>query len=191
VLPRHRIDLATERDVPRIVDISNWAALHTPANFATRPEPLEPWAEAWRRTCAQHPWLVARGEDGTVVGFAKSGPHRGRCAYDWTAELTVYLDPSVHGRGLGTALYGALIPILDAQGYVTLLAGITSGHEPSERLHARMGFVRCATYHRVGWKFGRWWDVGYWERHLRGADHVPGPVRAVADVFPVSPVSPA
>src|SRR5262249_28495969 len=159
------IDLAQECDVPRVLELSNWAAEHTPANFATKPESLERWIESWRRTSRFHPWLVARSEQ-SVLGFAKSSPHRKREAYDWSAEVSVYIDPNFHGKGIGTALYGTLIPILRAQGYVTLLAGITDGHEPSERLHTKAGFVRCGTFHRIGWKFGRWHDVGYWELHL-------------------------
>ena len=96
--------------------------------------------------------------------------------------MSVYIDERRQGRGIGTALYRLLIPLLEAQGYVTLLAGITAGHAASERLHARAGFVRCGTYHRVGWKDGRWLDVGYWERQL-GDGGAPSPVREVAAVW--------
>ncbi len=172
------IELATEDDLPRIVALSNWAAAHTTANFATTPEPVEPWLELWRRTCRLHPWLVAREGD-AVVGFAKTSPHRAREAYAWTAEVSVYLDEAVHGRGVATALYDVLIPMVKGQGYVTLIAGITAGHEASERLHARFGFVRCGTFHRAGWKFGGWHDVGYWELHLQPEGEPPRPVEPV------------
>lgn len=172
-----RIELATEADVPRILEISNWAAAHTTANFSLQPEPLEPWLALWRGTHAMHPWLVARDGD-AIVGFAKSGPHRARAAYDWCAELSVYIDPAWHGRGVGHLLYRALIPRLRAQGYVTLLAGITGGHVASERLHQKHGFVRCATFHRIGFKLGAWHDVTYWELHLAG-EEPPGPVTPV------------
>jgi phosphinothricin acetyltransferase len=176
-----KIELASRSDLPRIVEIANWAAAHTAANFALEPEPLDMWVESWEKTHEHHPWLVAR-EGTLVMGFAKSGPHKARGAYRWTAELTIYLAPEHHGRGIGTALYGVLIPMLEAQGYVTLLAGITSGHTPSERLHARVGFVRCATFHRTGWKFDRWHDVGYWERHLQ-PEAPPGRILPVASVL--------
>jgi phosphinothricin acetyltransferase len=175
-----RITLAREDDVPRILEISNWAAEHTTANFATRPELLESWLDTWRRTSRFHPWLVAR-VDRSVMGFARSGPHKSRGAYDWTADVSVYLHPDVHGKGIGTALYDVLIPLLRAQGYVTLVAGITGGHTASQRLHEKMGFVRCATFHRMGWKFGLWHDVGYWELHLRAADE-PSPILPVEAV---------
>jgi L-amino acid N-acyltransferase YncA len=179
-----RIELAKESDVPRVLELSNWAAEKTAANFATKPESLDHWLETWKRTSRFHPWFVARSGDGTILGFAKSSPHRSREAYDWSAEVSVYIDSEFHGRGFGTALYGALIPQLKAQGYVTLLAGITGGHEPSERLHAKTGFVRCGTFHRIGWKFDRWHDVGYWELHLHPAGEPPSPIRVVIEVLP-------
>jgi phosphinothricin acetyltransferase len=176
-----QIELADESALPRIVDVMNWAAAHTAANFATEPEPVEMWAEAWRKTHHVHPWFVARVGD-EVVGFAKSSPHKVRQAYTWFADVTVYIDPAFHGRKVGTSLYRVLIPTLQAQGYATLLAGITGGHAASEALHARFGFVRCGTFHRAGWKFQRWHDVGYWELALRDEHYIPAPVRPVAEV---------
>lgn len=176
------IRLAEREDISAVVAISNWAAVNTPANFATEPEPESSWLATWEATRAQHPWLVAV-DGGRVLGFAKSGPHRARGAYAWTAEVSVYVDPSAHGRGIGAALYARLIPVLRAQGYVTLLAGIAPPNPASERLHEKVGFVRCGTYHRAGWKLGAWHDVGYWELHLAGGDDAPQPVRPVADVW--------
>lgn len=177
------IELAGPADLPRIVELSNGAAEHTPANFATEPESLEDWTQVWRQTSPLHPWLVARTAS-RATGFAKSSPHRSRGAYRWMAEVSVYVDPEHHGQGVGTALYRSLIQALRSQGYVTLLAGITDGHEPSERLHTKFGFIRCGTFHRAGWKFGRWYDVGYWELHIQPPDHAPGPLRPVAEVWP-------
>ena len=176
------IRLAAREDLPAVVALSNWAALHTTANFATEPEPEAQWVATWETTRAVHPWLVAvEGE--RVVGFAKSGPHRARGAYAWTAEVSVYVDAAVHGRGVGAALYGRLIPTLREQGYRLLLAGITMPNPASVRLHEKAGFVRCGTYHRVGWKNGAWHDVGYWELQLADGVEPPRPVRPVADVW--------
>lgn len=175
------IRLAGRADLPRILDISNRAARDTTANFATADESLEDWTRSWEQTFTLHPWLVMV-DAGIVVGFARSSPHRARGAYAWTAEVSVYIDPAHHGTGAGRALYDVLIPLLRAQGFGLLLAGITAGHEASERLHARFGFTRCGTFHRVGHKSGAWLDVGYWELFLDAGDP-PAPVRPVAEVF--------
>ena len=162
---------------------SNWAAANTAANFATEPESQGEWAEAFRRTSTWYPWLVAR-RDGKVLGFAKASAHRARGAYRFTAEVSVYVDPALHGSGIGRLLYRYLLPTLRRQGYVTLLAGVTPPNDPSERLHARAGFRRCGSYHRAGWKFGKWHDVGYWELHLQPEHLAPGPIHPVGEAWP-------
>jgi phosphinothricin acetyltransferase len=178
------IRLATEADIPAVLKISNWAALHTPANFAIEPEPLDDWLRSWRDTHRMHPWLVAVDDEGAgIVGFAKSSPHRGRCAYAYTAEVSVYVHHEHHGRGIGSALYQRLIPILRAQGYCTLLAGITVPNPASQRLHEALGFRRVATYERVGWKFNRWHDVGYWQLHLNSNTSPPKSILSVEQVM--------
>ncbi|MHC5024688.1 MAG: GNAT family N-acetyltransferase [Planctomycetota bacterium] len=176
------IRLAVSADLAGIRCISNWAAEHTAANFAVEPETPEQWSEDWAETHAMYPWVVA-DHDGRVIGFAKAGPHRGRCAYTWTAEVTVYVDSQYHGRGIGRLLYGALIPILRAQGYRTLLAGITLPNPASVRLHESFGFRRAGLFEKVGWKFGRFHDVSYWEAFLDDTSSPPRPVRPVSEVY--------
>lgn len=177
-----RVTLAERGDVAEMVAIYNDAATRTVATLATRPEPLADWEVMFDRANLAYPWLVAKSE-GRVVGFARGLAHRERGAYAWAAELSVYVAFDTHGRGVGTRLYERLIPTMRSQGFVTLLAGITTPNPASERLHERFGFVRCATYHRVGWKFGAWHDVGYWELHLVAGEGAPrailSPVREV------------
>ena len=172
------VNWARREDVPAILALANWAADHTVANLATAHEPLSEWQASFDGTSQKYPWIVARDTSERVVGFAKGAPYKARGAYAWTAEVTVYIDVSVHGKGVGTRLYDVLVPTLRAQGYVTLVAGITVPNTPSERLHERFGFVRCATYHRVGFKEGKWHDVGFWELMVRTGDDAPG---AIAD----------
>lgn len=175
------ISRATTSDVPKILELSNWAAEKLAANFATEPESLAHWTEAFEQTNATHPWLVVK-QGVELLGFAKASPHRSRGAYAWIAEVSVYVRPGLQGQRLGTRLYERLIPLMRAQGYVTLLAGIAAPNPASERLHASFGFTRCGTFHRAGWKFGRWHDVGYWELHLQ-SDGAPSPLRSVDAVW--------
>jgi phosphinothricin acetyltransferase len=175
------IRLANNTDLAAILDISNWAALNTPANFAIDPETLKTWTQSFDQSHRMFPWLVAERE-GVILGFAKASPHRGRCAYAWTAEVSVYVHPDHHGKGVGTHLYQRLISILKAQGYITLLAGITTPNLASERLHQSFGFHKIGVFERVGWKFNRWHDVGYWEAFLRQDELSPEPIQPVNDV---------
>jgi phosphinothricin acetyltransferase len=112
------------------------------------------------------PWLVAvEGED--LLGFAYASGHRGREAYRWAADASVYLAMDHRGRGLGRALYDVLVPLVRDLGYVTLHAGVALPNDASRRLHESMGFELVGIYRNVGYKAGAWHDVGWWQLPLR------------------------
>jgi phosphinothricin acetyltransferase len=117
------------------------------------------------RISRTHPWLVAE-EDGGLAGYAYASQHRERAAYRWAADVTVYLDPAYHRRGIGRALYGALLGLLVKQGIYLGCAGITLPNEASVGLHEALGFRPIGIYRRVGWKAGAWRDVGWWQLQL-------------------------
>ncbi len=112
---------------------------------------------------ARLPWLVAQSRDG-VIGFAYASAWKGRCAYRYSVESTVYLEPGAAGRGLGTALYSALLERLRELGCHAVIGGIALPNEPSVALHEKLGMRKVAHFAQVGFKFGRWVDVGYWQR---------------------------
>lgn len=177
-----QIYLAARDDIPAILEISNFAALHTYANFATEPEPLSAWLAAYDATHRSYPWIVAK-QSAKTIGFAKASPHRSRGAYAWISEVSVYVTPDFHRRGVGRSLYERLISTMLAQGYVTLVAVITPPNPGSIALHEASGFQRCGTFRKAGWKFGRWFDVGYWDLVLDPSGEAPGPIRPVAEVW--------
>jgi L-amino acid N-acyltransferase YncA len=111
------------------------------------------------------PYLVAEEED-KVVGYAYASQWRTRAAYRYTVESTVYLDPAYKGKGLGTALYRALLEELKVRGIHVVLGGITIPNPASVALHEKMGFVKAAEHREVGFKFDHWLDVGFWELKL-------------------------
>jgi phosphinothricin acetyltransferase len=133
-------------------------------------------AEMGGRMATGLPWLVA-DLDG-VCGFAYASPHRSRAAYRWSVDVSVYLAPAACGRGLGRALYGKLLPLLTGLGYVSAYAGITLPNAASVGLHEAMGFAPVGVFRDVGFKHGRWHDVGWWHVRLVEPPVVPGePVR--------------
>lgn len=111
------------------------------------------------------PWLVAES-DGRVVGYAYAGKWRGRPAYRFAAEVSVYLSEDSTGRGIGTRLYNALIAQLQARSYHVAIAGIALPNPASVALHEKSGMVKVAHFRDVGFKFGQWVDVAYWQRIL-------------------------
>jgi phosphinothricin acetyltransferase len=111
------------------------------------------------------PWLVAE-HDGAVVGYAYATRWRVRHAYRFSVESTVYLAPSSAGKGIGRLLYTALIKRLSEQGYHLVIGGIALPNPASVALHEALGFQKVAEFRDVGFKFGRWVDVGYWQMML-------------------------
>jgi L-amino acid N-acyltransferase YncA len=112
------------------------------------------------------PWLVAVRDD-AVVGYAYASAHRSRAAYRWSADCSVYLQEPEQGRGTGRRLYDALFGALRDLGYVNVFAGITLPNPASVGLHEAMGFTLVGSYRDVGFKFGAWHDVGWWQLSLR------------------------
>jgi phosphinothricin acetyltransferase len=111
------------------------------------------------------PWLVAE-QAGRVVGYASSRKWKSRSAYRFSAEITVYVKPCHARRGIGSKLYAQLFPTLQARGIHAVIGGIALPNEASVALHEKFGMRRVAHFAEVGFKFGRWIDVGYWQRTL-------------------------
>jgi L-amino acid N-acyltransferase YncA len=111
------------------------------------------------------PWLVVE-DAGQILGYAYAGPWHKRSAYRFSVESSVYLKMELGGQGYGTALYTALLDLLRAAGIRSVIGGIALPNEASVRLHERFGFQKAAHYSRVGYKFGQWLDVGYWQLQL-------------------------
>ena len=123
---------------------------------------------------AGKPYLVIEA-DGAALGYAYAGPFKGRAAYDWSCEISIYLDAAARGRGLGRALYEALESALRAMGVLNAYACIAWPEPEDEYLtrasagfHAWMGFALAGRYHRCGRKFGRWYDMIWMEKLIGG-----------------------
>lgn len=108
------------------------------------------------------PWLVAEYE-GQVAGYSYASRWKTRAAYRHSVETTIYLRKGLEGRGIGKALYEALLPILRANGIHAVIGGAALPNPASVALHERLGFEQVATFRQVGFKHGRWVDVAYWE----------------------------
>jgi L-amino acid N-acyltransferase YncA len=130
-------------------------------------------AELAPRIAAAHVWLVAE-VDREVVGYAYGGAFKARAAYQWSCEVSVYVDRTRHRGGVARALYLALFDRLAARGYRTAVAGVTLPNEASEAFHKALGFDWVGCYHRIGWKHGAWHDVAQYQRPLGpGTDQPP------------------
>jgi phosphinothricin acetyltransferase len=123
------------------------------------------------------PWLLL-AEDGEVLGFAYASRHCDRAAYRWSVDTTVYVREDARRRGLGRSLYTSLFALLRLQGFFVAHAGITLPNAASVGLHESLGFEPVGVYASVGYKNGRWHDVGWWRRPLR--EPVPAPAEPLS-----------
>ncbi len=119
-------------------------------------------------------WWLAEAE-GEVLGYAYAGPHRERPAYRYSCEVSVYLAPAAQRCGIGSALYGRLLPSLVELGYCNALAVIVQPNPRSLAFHQREGFRPVGVFERAGYKQGRWWDVAWLQKRLREGEPVAEP----------------
>lgn len=171
---RFVIRLATRDDASRVAGIYAPYVRETPITFETEVPSVTEIAERLERTLASHPWLVCE-LGGSVVGYAYGGAYRTRAAYLWSVEVTVYVRGDAHRRGIGRALYTALLELLRLQGFFNAYAMITVPNAGSVGLHESIGFTPAGVTRRVGFKLGRWHDVGTWELPLRAPSLPSGP----------------
>lgn len=169
-------------DCPHIAAVLNHAIAHGVAHFGTTTTDADEVLGDWQDTREHMPWLVAQGEDGTFLGFAKASKWKVRQAYDWSVESGIYISDHAQGQGVGRALYHMLFMLLAAQGYRIVLAGVTVPNPASERLHESCGFTRVGDIAPAGYKLGRWVSVRIYQKHL-GAFTEPPRIRRVEDVW--------
>jgi phosphinothricin acetyltransferase len=176
---RATIRLATAEDAQAIAAIYAPFCESSIVSFEEAAPSAEEMAGRIAKITAQYPWLVL--DDGAVAGYAYASPHRERAAYRWAVDVTVYVHAEYRRRGVGSAVYTALFAVLARQGYHRAFGGVALPNPGSEGLHEALGFAEVGVYRQVGWKFGAWRDVRWYQRPLR--DGAPGPAAPVREVL--------
>jgi L-amino acid N-acyltransferase YncA len=152
-------------DAPRICTIYNHFVTDTVVTFEEQVVSDSEMAQRITSVTEQFPWLVCEKDD-LVVGYAYANTWKTRSAYRFSVESTIYLAPEAFHRGIGTSLYQALLAALRASNIHSVIGGIALPNAASVALHEKLGFSKIGQFSEVGWKFGRWVDVGYWEHIL-------------------------
>lgn len=161
---------ARDDDFAAIAALTNRYVVGTATHFAYEPVTEGELRDAWRKHRERYPFLVVEIPDATAsspaprfAGYAKAGPWRERAAYGWTPEVGIYIEPDAHGRGVGKALYAALLDELRTRGFHSAVAAITMPNPASLRLHESLGFTPVGTVRHAGWKLDAWHDVAFWQ----------------------------
>lgn len=160
------IRLATAADAPAIASIYNHYVTETWVTFEEQPVSVTDMAERVADVAdASLPWVIEE-QAGAINGYACATKWKGRCAYRFSVETTIYLAPQSLGKGIGTRLYEALLGRLKDGGLHIAIGGVALPNVASVALHEKLGFHKVAHFNEVGFKFGRWIDVAYWQRSL-------------------------
>ena len=175
---------ATQADVPAMLEIYAPYVRETAISFEYDVPTLQEFSARLDRVRPHHPWLLAE-EDGRILGYAYASPFKGRRAYDWAVETSIYVCRDVRGQGIGRLLHDALQAALAQQGILNMCACIAAPHGPedetltcaSQRFHERLGYRLVGRFSQCGCKFGRWYDMVWMEKHIGPHEENPRPVR--------------
>jgi phosphinothricin acetyltransferase len=116
-------------------------------------------------------------DDGKLCGYAYLDHFNGRAAYDWTADLSIYLDPECRGKGYGSSLMKKILELAEKDGYRNVISIITETNQASEQFHEKFGFKKIAAFPALGYKFGSWLGVSYYMKTFETNEHAPEPLR--------------
>ncbi|MCM1039898.1 MAG: GNAT family N-acetyltransferase [Ruminococcus sp.] len=179
---------ASIEDAEAILDIYAYYVKETAIAFECEVPTVEEFRKRIEKTLRKYPYFVAV-RNGKITGYAYAGAFVGRAAYDWSAEMTIYLAADEKKRGLGRLLYETLEKALARMGITNLYACIGYPEVEDEYLtansaqfHAHMGYVKCGEFHNCGYKFGRWYHMIWMEKIIGTYEKEQPPVRCFAEV---------
>ena len=176
-----KIQVAKESDAPNLLRIYRPIVETTAISFELAPPGVDEFKERIRNVLFSHVWLVCE-EASEILGYAYASKFRPREAYQWTAEVTVYVSPTQQRRGVARGVYLSLFAALRLQGFCTAVAVIALPNEASVKLHEDLGFKPIGIFPRIGYKLGKWHDTGWWQLPLLEHPALPLPLRTVSDL---------
>ena len=163
-------------DVPVILDIYRPYVLETAVSFEYEVPTPEAFRTRFLDITKEFPWLVWE-EDGEILGYAYGSRAFERAAYQWDADLSIYLRRDCRGKGIGRQLYTALERRLHALGYFNLYGLVTSANEASCAFHRAMGYREAGRLEKTGFKHGQWYGLIWFEKRIREGDPLASPAR--------------
>lgn len=175
------IRLVQEADAAEILEIYEPYVKETAITFECEPPSLDEFRNRIKQISSDYPYIVCLS-DRKIIGYAYAHRQMERAAYQWNAELSVYIDKTRLRCGVGKALYSALIEILQMQNVRNVYGGVTSPNENSEKLHEFFGFKRLGAYHSTGYKCGAWHDVAWFEKTIGDYDLEPKPFVSIQEI---------
>lgn len=175
-----KIRRVQEADIIQLLNIYK-PYIQTPITFEYEEPSLEEFKQRVSTITTQYPYLVCERE-GKVLGYAYANRHRERAAYQWDVELSIYVDQECNSRGIGKALYYAVMEVLTLQNIKTAYGAVTRPNLKSEGLHQFFGFKLLGVFHNTGYKCGAWHDVMWFEKQLGEYEEIPKAFISIQDI---------
>lgn len=185
---KYTLRLAKPDDAEKLLEIyapfviSNDRAL-SDVSFEYEVPSIEEFAERIKNISADYPYIVCE-YDGRLLGYVYAHPYIQRAAYQWGAEVTIYLAPEGQGRGLGKVMYAALEALLRLQGIVVTYACITASNEHSVKMHEACGYKIIGTFNNTGFKHGHWLDMVWMENVIAEYPEKPELIKKIGGLQP-------
>lgn len=176
------IRMAQKEDGGRLLEIYKPYIEETVITFEYDTPSVNEFEERISHVLDKFPYLVAI-ENGTIIGYAYASPYKGRAAYDWSVETSIYIAKDSHGKGVGSYLYSRLFELLKEQGIRNVFACVTLPNEKSEAIHNKFGFSLVGRFREAGYKFNSWHDIGWFEMQLDCTDSVPKKVIPINEII--------
>ena len=164
-MPAHTLVPCTfERHAAAILDILNDAIVHSTALYDYQPRQMQnmvTWFDTKR--AGNFPVIGIEDAQGTLLAFGSYGTFRAFPAYKYTVEHSVYVHKDHRGHGLGAQIMQALVAAAREQNLHAMVGAIDASNAGSIALHERLGFKPVGTLPQVGFKFGRWLDLAFYQ----------------------------
>ena len=172
---------AIQQDIESILNLYSQYIVGSHTSFEIDVPTQEEFRKRIKGIQEKMPWLACYVND-EFAGYAYASDHRSRSAYQWSKEVSVYVEKKFWKNGVGRGLYTALFEILKQMGVVNVLAGISLPNENSVGFHEKMGMTPVGVYHDIGFKNGSFWDVGWWELRIQETGFVPGKILSMEEI---------
>lgn len=174
--------VAKNSDVKRILDIYTPYITDSLISFEIDVPSLEEFQARFKDIASFYPFIVCESNN-QIIGFAYAHQYMERAAYQWDAELSIYIDQSFHGTGIGQNLYLKLFELLKLQNIINVYGCVTSPNPKSDALHKKLGFKTIGVFSKTGYKFGQWIDVTWYEKTIGSHSLNPEPVISFQDIL--------
>jgi Sortase and related acyltransferases len=163
--------LATKADAEELLAIYTPYVTDTTITFEYNVPSLAEFEHRIETTLKDYPYVVAETEDGRIVGYSYAHRMRERLAYDWTVEISIYVDQEARGLGTGRYLYAALEKELARQNITSLIVCINGENLNSINFHEHLGYHRVGAFEKAGYKFGQWYDIVWMQKPINDPEH--------------------